>query len=153
MNRKTKKIHVNQFIVIFDLLQWSATKPKVCLLQSRAVVSGWDTEAHPETKTLVCNDGRFSGENYKEMGQPGQQKAGSKDVGPAVAHPSLIPSAAVDHECTAKRFPLEQAGALLAILSYRVAPKVLGCNHWGTSWQGSLHQWRQFLKGGATVSC
>ena len=65
-------------------------------------------EAHPETKTLVCKDGRFSGENYKEMWRPGQQKARSKDMGPAVAHP--IPWAAVDHECTAKRFPLEQAG-------------------------------------------
>lgn len=65
-------------------------------------------EAHPETKTLVCKDGQFSGENYKEMWRPGQQKARSKDMGPAVAHP--IPWAAVDHECTAKRFPLEQAG-------------------------------------------
>ena len=48
-------------------------------------------ESQPETKTLVCNDGRFSGEHYKAMGQPGTQKARSKDVGPAVAHPSLIP--------------------------------------------------------------
>ena len=82
---------MNQFIVTFDLLLWSATECKVCLLQSREVVSGCASVNLNLRQRLMYNDGRFSGENYKEMGQPGPQKARSKDVGPAVAHPSLIP--------------------------------------------------------------
>ena len=92
MNRKTKKNSCESvycdiwFIaVVCNQTQGMPTAEQSSCLRLRF------TEAHPETKTLVCNDGRFSGENYKEMGQPGQQKAGSKDVGPAVAHPSLIP--------------------------------------------------------------
>ena len=45
---------MNQFIVTFDLLLWSATKRKVCLLQSRVIVSGCASVNLNLRQRLLC---------------------------------------------------------------------------------------------------